>query len=298
MQDWERELIKVAAFGNIATPDFEAFCSQVERTGLSFADAEIVPVMRWNEQSNRFIAQPVATLEGLRYLCDLTGLVDGVSVHYVEPEDLQLGPNQLTRTLVARVHVWRSGVSQAFVGEATLDHYLPRMKSGYIPSLGWRFEPALRLGRVAEALALRRAFPSATRNLRILEEIEREAQDEVNGLVPRPEQFKKKRQTRKELAESYKQRQALGTLGATPIEKVTPDDAERDVEAEIEQVKINALEHLFLVYESLLATGRDYGYNGPPLEADLLPRQVAYRIQRLSAFVERAAERKFLDRIT
>jgi hypothetical protein len=91
------------------------------------------------------------SIDGLRLKAQRTGEYDGQD----EPEFEYAPDGSIT---LARVRVYRKGISRPFVGTARWSEYVQTKKEGG-PTRFWSLMGHVMLGKCAEALAMRKAFP-------------------------------------------------------------------------------------------------------------------------------------------
>ncbi|WP_049619580.1 phage recombination protein Bet [Actinobaculum suis] len=146
--------------------DLAIFFHQVRRTGLDPFARQIymIPRSTWNAQTRqREMKYTIQTgIDGFRVIARRAASQAGGTYSYSATE--YCGPNGQWRDvwldkeppLAARVTVYRDG--QPFPAVALLSEYAGRTGDGRLTTM-WRTKPAIMLGKCAEALALRKAFP-------------------------------------------------------------------------------------------------------------------------------------------
>lgn len=102
-------------------------------------------------------------IDGFRVIAQRTGEYDGQD----EPE---YECDKTGWPLVARVRVYRKGISRPFVGVAHFEEFKQTTRDGALVSM-WAKMPRGQLGKCAEAQGIRRAFPEDLSGLYIPEEL-------------------------------------------------------------------------------------------------------------------------------
>lgn len=153
--------------------DLALFLHTAQRTGLDPFSRQIYMIGRWDGklQGNRYTIQ--VSIDGLRIIAQRSNEyagqtppmwcgADGVW------KDVWLGK---TPPVAAKVGVYRKGFAEALMAVARLDSYMPMTKDGR-PMGMWSTMPDVMLAKVAESLALRKAFPNDLSGLYSAEEME------------------------------------------------------------------------------------------------------------------------------
>ena len=130
--------------------EMDVFMSAAHRYGLNPIAMEIYPQLRNDNRTGKRNMVIATGINGYRVLADRTGAYAGNSDPVFDDE---------SKPTVATVTVFKvvGGVKCDFSATARWDQYFPGDKQGFM----WRKMPHLMLGKVAEALALRKAFPAA-----------------------------------------------------------------------------------------------------------------------------------------
>lgn len=143
------ELIKRLYGGGATNDEFAVFLHQCKRTGLDPMARQIYLVRRWDSKNNRNNMTVQVGIDGFRLVADRTGCYAGNDDPVYDDES---NPRRATVTVYKIV----GGLRCPFTATARWDQYYPGDKQGFM----WKKMPHLMLGKCAEALALRKAFPA------------------------------------------------------------------------------------------------------------------------------------------
>lgn len=166
------ELIKRTIAKGTSDDQLSLFLHQAQRTGLDPLSKQIHCVLRWNSQQNRHDMSIQVAIDGYRLIADRTGKYAG-SDDYLFDEGLTQYEHIVSKRgvpLTATVTVYKlvGGLRVPFTSTTQWDAYFPGDKMGFM----WKKMPYLMLGKTAEALALRKAFPAELSGIYVQEEMQ------------------------------------------------------------------------------------------------------------------------------
>lgn len=152
--------------------EFSAFLSACNRYELNpLANQIYVQIKSKNEPAKRAVSY-VAQIDGYRLIADRTG-------NYAGNDDPRFDNEELPKIATVTVYKIVAGVRCPFQASARWAQYLPQWEN---QQFMWKRMPHLMLGKCAEALALRKAFPAELSGLYTAEEMEQaKDHDEPNG---------------------------------------------------------------------------------------------------------------------
>ena len=169
-------LIKRQICPNSTDDELKLFVNQCNKTGLDPFSRQIYCLERRYRDSNNVwhtTRSIQISIDGARLIAQRSGQYEGQTPPMWCDEggrwtDVWLKPTPPT---AAKVGVYRSGFREPCYGVALFNEYKGTMKNGELTQF-WATKPALMIAKVAEALALRKAFPQELSELYTTEETE------------------------------------------------------------------------------------------------------------------------------
>jgi len=168
------DLVKATIAKGCSDDELSLFVEQCNRTQLDPFARQIYAVSRWDGKLGRNVMTTQVSIDGARLVAQRSGDYCGQTpVFYCGADrqwtDLWLDSDGLP--LAAKVGVYRRGFTEPMWATATWAQYVQTKKDGQ-PNSMWSKMPALMLGKCAEMLALRKAFPMELSGLYSAEEMD------------------------------------------------------------------------------------------------------------------------------
>jgi phage recombination protein Bet len=136
--------------------DLLMFLYVAKRTGLDPLTRQIHAVFRWDTRQGKEVMSIQVGIDGFRLVAQRTGLYAGQDDAKFLPEDEATEfPTKATVTVYKLINNERV----PFTASARWAEYAPKSAKGEIEFM-WKKMPYTMLGKVAEALALRKGFPN------------------------------------------------------------------------------------------------------------------------------------------
>ena len=164
------ELIKRNVAKGATDDELKIFLHQAQKTGLDPLAKQIYFRKQKTKTGDQMTI--ITGIDGYRLVADRTGL-------YAGNEDPVFDDEERPLKATVTVHKLIGGIRCPFTASARWDQYYPGDAQGFM----WRKMPHLMLGKCAEALALRKAFPAELSGLYVREEMDQAGSDVVDTVV-------------------------------------------------------------------------------------------------------------------
>jgi phage recombination protein Bet len=171
------DLIRRTIAPTVSKDEFDFFIARCKQSGLDPIARQIYAISRFDAQvgGNKMSIQ--VSIDGMRLMAERSGKYAGQVGPFWCGDDMQWREVWLEEKppVAAKVGVIRSDFKETLWAVAKFSSYAQTGKNGFTPL--WKKMPDLMLGKCAESLALRRAFPAETSGFYTREEMQQADND-------------------------------------------------------------------------------------------------------------------------
>lgn len=174
-------LIKTTIAKGASDDELRMFVQVCKGANLNPFLRQVHLVPRWDSKTGQEVRTIQVGIDGFRAVAESSGQYAGNDDPvYGESQTLKVGSEKFTKEIEAptkatvTVYKLLEGQRYAFTATARWSEYYPGAKMGF----QWHSRPFLMLGKCAEALALRKAFPKLLSGMYAQEEMEKTVQYE------------------------------------------------------------------------------------------------------------------------
>ena len=164
---------------NLTRDEFELFLFTAKQRRLDPLKNQVCAVKRWSGKDRREVMTVQTTIDGFRVIASRTGKLAGMS-------DVTYAYNDDGTVFSASITVYRltAGERCPYTATAFFDEYCARTKNGQ-PTRFWSKMGRHMIGKCAEALCLRKAFPEELSGLYTSDEMD-QADNDRHSAPSRP----------------------------------------------------------------------------------------------------------------
>lgn len=215
------DLLKRTIAADTSDDEFALFVAAAERLGLDPFAKQIYAVCRFDKRIGKKKMSIQCGIDGFRSVAERTDQLDGQEGPYWCGADGVWHEVWASKSppVAAKVIVYRKGSSRGFAGLAHFDEYVQRDKEGIGPM--WRSMPALMLSKCAEALALRKAFPSKLAGVYTSDEMSQSIDADAEVIVESREVSKKREPQQRQLPAKTSKKSAPEMMSDEKVSQIT-----------------------------------------------------------------------------